>query len=128
MFPEDLYYAEDHEWAKIEEGGLVRMGITDYAQKQLGDIVYIELPEIGDTVLQSDPIGIIESVKAVADIFSPISGEVMEVNKVIIESPEIVNESPYEDGWMLVIKVKDKSEIGSLLDSKQYEELVEKSE
>jgi glycine cleavage system H protein len=126
MYPDELYYSEDHEWAKVEDGNLVRMGITHYAQEQLGDIVYVELPEVGGAVVQSDPLGTVESVKTVADIFSPVSGEVVQVNEKLIESPELVNESPYDEGWMVVIKMKDRSEITSLLKREEYEELINK--
>ena len=124
MYPDELYYAEDHEWAKVEDDDLARMGITYYAQEQLGDIVFVELPQVGDTVAQSDSLGMVESVKTVSDIFAPVSGEVVQVNEVLVESPEKVNESPYDEGWMVVIKMKDKSEIASLLKREQYEQII----
>ena len=125
MYPDELYYTKDHEWARVGDDDLVRMGITYYAQDQLGDIVYVELPELGDTVGQGGPLGTVESVKTVADIFAPVSGEVVEVNEALVESPELVNESPYDKGWMVTIKMQEEGERETLLKRDEYEELID---
>jgi len=123
---EDLYYTEKHEWAKIE-GDLVRIGITDYAQKQLRDIVYVELPEKGKEIKKMEAIGTIESVKAVSEVYSPISGEIIEVNTELENSPELINEDPYGEGWIALLKPTNlKDEIKDLLTAKDYAELVKK--
>ena len=122
----DLKYTEDHEWLSIE-GDIVTMGITDYAQDALGDIVYVELPEVGTIVEAGETIGNIESVKAVSEIFCPIAGEVIEINKDLDEEPELVNNSPYDEGWMVKVQVSpgelDRAE---LLSDDEYVELTEK--
>lgn len=117
--PQDLRYTEDHEWVEIEEG-VATVGITDYAQGELGDVVYAELPEIGDTAVQGKPFGLVEAVKTVADLFAPVSGEVVEVNHLLGKNPGLINESPYEEGWVIKIKLSDESELGALLDAKGY--------
>lgn len=121
--PENLKYTKDHEWARIEKG-IVTVGITDYAQGELGDIVYIELPEVGREVSAGESFGTIEAVKAVSDLFAPLSGEVVEINSKLDESPEIVNDDPYGEGWMIKIKISNPAEIDSLLSKTAYEELV----
>jgi glycine cleavage system H protein len=121
--PEDLKYTKDHEWARIDDD-IATIGITDFAQSELGDIVYIDLPEIGITTEQSQAFGTIEAVKAVSDIFSPLTGEVVEVNKKISDSPEIVNKDPYGEGWLIKIKFSKTSELNNLLNKSQYEELI----
>jgi len=108
--PAELKYTKDHEWAKIE-GDVVTIGITDYAQGELGDVVFVELPAAGDTVEKGNSFGTIEAVKAVADLFSPISGEVVEVNNLLEDAPETVNKDPYGDGWMVKIKLSDTTEL-----------------
>lgn len=118
--PSDLKYTKDHEWAK-KEGDIVTIGITDYAQGELGDVVFVELPEAGDQVSKDDTFGTIEAVKAVADLFSPVSGEVSEINESLADTPDIVNSDPYGEGWMVKIKISDASEWDSLMDSKEYE-------
>ncbi len=123
-FPDDLKYMKTHEWARIE-GDTATIGITDYAQHQLGDIVYVELPEIGRTLEKESSAGEIESVKAVGEILMPLSGEVVEINAIIIESPESINSSPYGDGWMMKIKVSNSSEINELLSVEDYKKIVE---
>ena len=117
--PEDLRYTKDHEWAKIE-GKRARMGITDHAQSELTDVVYVELPPIGKVVKQGEPIGTVESVKAVSEIFAPMSGRVVEVNKVLEDQPELVNKDPYGAGWMVVLDVDDPTQAKSLMDAAAY--------
>ena len=121
--PGDLKYTKDHEWAKIE-GDVATIGITDYAQSELGDIVYIELPEEGLKTSQSDSFGTIEAVKAVSDMFAPLSGEVVEVNTKLADNPEMINEDPYGKGWIIKIKLSDNNEVDGLLDKSAYEELI----
>lgn len=117
--PEELKYTEDHEWAKIE-GDTVTIGINDYAQDQLGEIVFVELPEAGDTFSKGDEFGSVESVKAVSEIYIPISGEIIEVNEDLEDAPELVNESCYDGGWLIKVKPNDVSELDKLLDKAAY--------
>jgi glycine cleavage system H protein len=119
---QDLRYTKEHEWVRVE-GDLAIVGITDYAARQLGDIVFVELPETGRSLAQSDAVGVIESVKAVSDLFAPISGEVVEANAELTTSPELVNSDPFGKGWMLRIRIADASQLGALLDQAAYEEL-----
>jgi glycine cleavage system H protein len=121
--PEDLKYTKDHEWAKID-GDVATIGITDYAQSELGDIVFIELPEIGLSTNQGESFGTIEAVKAVSDLFAPLSGEVVDVNSDLADNPEKINEDPYGKGWIIKIKLSAKDEVDSLLDKSAYEELI----
>ena len=121
MYPTDLKYTKDHEWVRIA-GSEARVGITDYAQKQLGDVVYLELPEVGRTVKKGEVFGTIESVKAVSELYSPVSGEVTQVNTSLTEKPESVNKDPH-DAWMIAVKVADPGEAADLLDSVKYAEL-----
>jgi len=123
-FPDDLKYMKTHEWVRIE-GDTATIGITDYAQHQLGDIVYVELPEIGITLEKEGIVGEIESVKAVGEILMPLSGEIVEINAIIIESPESINSSPYGNGWMMKIKVLNSNEINELLSVEDYKKIVE---
>jgi len=117
--PEHLRYSEEDEWARLE-GNRVTTGISDYAQQQLGDIVYVELPEVGRVLDAGEPFGVIESVKAVSDLYAPVAGEVVEVNEVLAEQPEAVNEDCYGDGWMIAIQVEDASALANLLDAAAY--------
>ena len=121
MYPSELKYTKDHEWVRFD-GSDARVGITDYAQKQLGDVVYLELPEVGRALKKGEVFGTIESVKAVSELFSPVSGEVTEVNSALVERPEGVNSSPHES-WMIAVKVGDPSDQGDLLDAGQYTQL-----
>ncbi len=121
MYPEDYKYTNEHEWVSVA-GGHGRIGVTDYAQKQLGDIVYLELPDVGKAFKKGDVIGTIESVKAVSEIFAPVSGEVIEVNKALAEHPEGVNHDPH-GSWMVAVKLSNPSETASLLTAAQYTEL-----
>jgi glycine cleavage system H protein len=122
--PEELFYTKEHEWTRIDDK-IATLGITDYAQDELGDIVYVELPEVGAEVDQGDSFGTIEAVKAVSDLYTPLSGEVVEINESLNDEPEKVNQDPYNEGWMIKIKLSDESEKEELLDSGQYEDLIE---
>jgi glycine cleavage system H protein len=122
--PAGLKYSKEHEWVAAEDS-VATIGITDFAQEQLGEIVYVELPAVGEKVSKDDPFGVVESVKAVSDIFAPISGTVVEVNEDLPDSPETVNEDPYGDGWLIKIKVSDTAELDDLMDNEEYEEMVE---
>jgi glycine cleavage system H protein len=122
-FPEDLKYTKQHEWVLIE-AGTATVGITDYAQDQLGDIVFVELPAVGDKVSKEDAFGVVESVKAVSDIYAPLSGKVIEVNDDLPDDPEMLNEDPYGDGWIIRIELTDPAEIEDLLTSVEYEQYV----
>jgi len=122
-FPENLKYTKDHEWIKVE-GDTAWVGITDFAQNELGDIVYIEVNTVGETLEQEETFGTIEAVKTVSDLFMPISGEVLEFNQDLEPNPEVVNQDPYGNGWIVKIKVADMSEIDGLLDMENYKELV----
>ncbi len=123
-FPEELKYTEEHEWVLVEED-IVTIGITDFAQEQLGDVVFVELPEAGDEVEAGKTFGVVESVKAVSDIYAPVSGEVVEVNDELPEEPETINSSPYDDGWLIKIKLSDPSELDELMDADAYQEFIE---
>jgi glycine cleavage system H protein len=120
--PKELRYSEEHEWVKVE-GDKVRIGITDFAQSELGDIVFVELPEVGDEVTANEPFGSVESVKTVSELYAPISGKVVEVNEDLNDNPEFVNESPYEKAWMIVVEPSDISEVDNLMTAEQYEEM-----
>ena len=122
-FPEDLKYTKDHEWVKLE-GDVAIVGITDFAQSELGDIVYVEVDTVGEEIEKEGIFGTIEAVKTVSDLFSPIAGEVLEFNEVIDEAPETVNSDPYDAGWIAKIKVADLSELETLLDVNAYKELI----
>ena len=122
MYPADLKYTKDHEWVKIS-GSDARVGITDYAQKQLGDVVYLELPEVGRRLNKGEVFGTIESVKAVSELYSPVSGEVAEVNTALKDKPEMTNKDPHAT-WMVVLKLTNPGEVGALLDATQYQALI----
>jgi glycine cleavage system H protein len=119
-YPSDLKYTKEHEWVR-EEDGKARMGITDYAQSELGDIVYVELPQIGREVKRSEAFITVESVKAASDVYAPVSGKVVEVNSELEDHPELVNQSPYEKGWMALIEMSDPTELDGLLSAEEYE-------
>lgn len=121
--PADLKYTRDHEWAK-KEGANIRVGITAFAQEQLGDVVFVELPKVGAKVSQRQAFGVVESVKAVSDLFAPVSGEVIEINGALTTAPETVNQDPYGRGWMIVVKPANASEWDQLLTPAQYEEFI----
>jgi len=127
--PEELYYTKEHEWARIEDEGVVVIGITDYAQKELHEIIYVELPSVGLVVKQMETIGTVESVKAVSEIYSPVSGEIMEVNEELIESPELLNQDPYGEGWIAKISPKNlKKDLENLMTAEQYMEYIKELE
>ena len=126
MVPDQLYYTKEHEWVRVE-GDKCRVGVTDYAQKSLHEIVYVDLPKIGARVDQMQSLGTVESVKAVADVFSPLSGEVLEVNNSLSDAPELVNKGPYEEGWITLIKPSDlKKELSGLMNAQAYREFLAK--
>jgi glycine cleavage system H protein len=125
--PAELRYSKEHEWVRVE-GGIAAVGITDHAQDQLGDLVYLDLPKVGTAVRQSEKLGEIESVKAVSDLVSPVSGEVAERNEEAIKSPELVNQDPYGRGWLVKVTLSDESEVDGLLTAEQYEELIAKEQ
>ena len=122
--PEDLLYSEEHEWIK-KEVDRVRIGITDFAQSELGDIVFVELPEVGDVIESDEPFGSVESVKTVSELYAPLSGKVVEVNEELEDNPEYVNESPYEEAWMVVVEPSDDSEFDDLLSAEQYKAVID---
>lgn len=127
IIPEDLLFTKDHEWARVEDE-VVTAGISDFAQQQLGDIVYLELPEEGEEVKQGEPMGVVESTKGANDIYAPVSGTIVEVNTALIDSPEIINDDSYDDGWLVRIEVSDKKELKNLLTPEEYKDFCEQEE
>jgi len=123
LVPKELLYTKDHEWVRLEDGK-ARVGITDHAQKSLGDIVYVELPAVGKTVKKGERAATVESVKAVGEVFAPLSGKVVEVNETVTQSPDLINKDPYGQGWLFVLEIGDNEEIETLLPPEAYEELV----
>ncbi|WP_026700598.1 glycine cleavage system protein GcvH [Salibacterium aidingense] len=121
--PQELRYSQEHEWVKVEDGK-VRIGITDFAQSELGDIVFAELPEVGDEVKTDEPFGSVESVKTVSELYAPVSGKVVEINENLEDSPEFVNESPYEKAWMIVVEPANMQEVENLMTADQYEDMI----
>jgi len=121
--PQELRYSKEHEWVKLEDG-TARIGITHFAQAELGDIVFVELPQVGDELKKDQPFGSVESVKTVSELYAPISGRVVEVNSELDDSPEFVNESPYEQAWMVVVEAIDESEVNELMTAEQYEKMI----
>lgn len=119
-FPDDLKYAASHEWVRVDEDGVATVGISDHAQDALGDIVFVELPEPGTNVNARDEVSVVESVKAASDIYSPVSGEIVAVNEDLLEAPETVNSSPYDNGWFYKIKISDEAELDELMDAEAY--------
>jgi glycine cleavage system H protein len=122
--PEALLYTKDHEWIQLHDDGSATVGITDYAQESLGDITFVEFPEIGESFASGDTFGVVESVKAASDLFMPIDAEVLEVNEDVDSEPELLNQDPYEKGWLLKIKLTDPSQLDSLLKAAAYSELI----
>ncbi len=118
--PDDLKYASTHEWIRVNENGVATVGISDHAQDALGDIVFVDLPEPGAIVNAKDEVAVVESVKAASDLYSPISGEIIEVNGVLVEAPETVNSGPYENGWFLKMTISDAAELDELMDAEAY--------
>ncbi|EFK07046.1 glycine cleavage system H protein [delta proteobacterium NaphS2] len=125
-FPEDLYYTEEHEWARVTDGN-VTIGISDYAQDQLGDVVFVEMPASGDQFKKGDAFGTVESVKAVSELYMPIDGEVIRVNQTLEDAPELLNQSPYADGWILEIKPGDASQLETILNRDAYLKMLKES-
>ena len=125
QIPGNLKFLDSHEWARQEDDGTITVGISDHAQELLGDIVFVELPEIGKNIEKKGDVAVVESVKAASDVYSPISGEVTEVNQVLSDNPEIINTSPYEEGWFFKIKPQDINELAELLDSEAYKKISE---
>jgi glycine cleavage system H protein len=125
-FPADLRYTKEHEWARVE-GGRVRVGITDFAQDALGDVVYVDLPEVGAQIQADQPFGEVESTKSVSDVYSPLAGTILERNPLIDDRPELVNEQPYADGWLVVIEPADPAAVDTLMDATAYEAFVQGS-
>lgn len=123
--PGDLKFKTSHEWVRVEQDGTVTVGISDHAQDPLGDIVFVELPDIGTQMNAEDEVAIVESVKAASDVYSPVSGEIIEVNELLLDNPETVNESPYSDGWFYKIQPDDLDEINELLSPEEYSEVCE---
>lgn len=122
--PKNLLYTEEHEWILVEDGkGTI--GITDHAQEALGDVVYVDLPAVGDKIVKGETFGTVESVKAASDIYAPVSGTVVEVNEALKENPELINKSPYEDAWMIVVELDDENELDELLSPEDYKNILE---
>jgi glycine cleavage system H protein len=124
MYPEENLYTKDHEWVNVQ-GDLATVGITEYAQRELGDVVYVDLPEVGDTFEASEPFGSVESVKAVSEVFCPLAGEVIEVNSKLEQTPELVNQSPHQKAWMIKLRVGNPDELDELLSAEEYEEYLQ---
>jgi glycine cleavage system H protein len=124
MYPKDYLYTKDHEWILIQDN-VGTIGITDYAQHELGDVVYADLPEVSDTFEANEPFGSVESVKAVSEVFCPVSGEVIEVNSRLVENPELINESPHQKAWMVKIRLTNPEEVKELLSAEEYEEYLQ---
>jgi glycine cleavage system H protein len=123
--PTHLQYTESHEWISVDDDGIATIGITDHAQEALGDLVYVELPEIDDEVSQGDPCAVVESVKAASDLYAPVSGTVIEINEELDADPAIINTDPYDDGWLLKFELNDSSELDGLKDAEAYAEMLE---
>jgi glycine cleavage system H protein len=126
-FPNDLKYTAEHEWVRVE-GKVATVGITDYAQDQLGDIVFVELPEEGEQVVAGDTFGVVESTKSVSDLYAPVSGRVVESNDPLLEGPEMLNEDPYGEAWMIKIEITDSKELSKLLSAEAYQNLLKEQE
>lgn len=124
MYPENNRYTKEHEWIDVQENGTARIGITDYAQKELGDIVYVELPTVGDEFEAGEAFGVVESVKAVSDLYMPISGKIKEVNKELENQPEMINASPHDDGWIITIEISEDEDLSNLMTAEEYDEFL----
>jgi glycine cleavage system H protein len=123
-YPEGLKYSKEHEWVLVEDKVAI-IGITEFAQHELGDVVYVELPEVGEKVVKDDPFAAVESVKAVSDVFAPVSGTVLEINDTLPENPETINDDPYGDGWMIKVEMTDKDDLKDLMSAEEYAEYIE---
>ncbi len=124
MYPEDLMYTENHEWIRVE-GDVATVGISDYAQNELGDIVFVELPEVDEDFGQGDAMGVVESVKAVSDIYMPVGGTIVEANEDVLDAPDLVNSDPYGEGWLVKVRFSDESEMDSLMNAEDYQATLE---
>ncbi len=122
--PADLKYSKSHEWVRVD-GDVATIGLADHAQSELGDITYLELPDVGDTVTAGEPLGVVESVKAASDIYAPVGGEVIERNENAVNAPELVNQSPFGDAWLIKVKVADAADLDALMDAVAYDEFLE---
>jgi glycine cleavage system H protein len=127
MYPTDYLYSRDHEWVQVEDDTCV-LGITDFAQQELGEVVFVELPEVGQVFNSGDEIGTIESVKAVAEVYTPVAGEVVEVNDAVVDDPELLNEDPHHEGWLIKVRFSSASDLKELMNAEQYEEFVKSGE
>jgi glycine cleavage system H protein len=126
---DELRYTREHEWARVDpKGKMVTIGVTDYAQEKMGDVVYVELPEEGDQIQANEPFGSVESVKAVSDLFAPVTGTVLEVNDALLDSPEVVNEDPYNEAWMIKVKIDHTDDVDSLMTAEEYRKFVAQQE
>lgn len=123
--PSDLKYSKSHEWVRLDDNGDAIVGITDHAQSLLGELVYVESPEVGQTVTVGDEAGVVESVKAASDVYSPVNGEILEVNEALADTPELVNESPYDGGWLFKVKLTDENDLKDLMDADGYADSVD---
>lgn len=123
--PDNLKYASSHEWVRLDDDGTATIGISDHAQDALGDIVFVELPEVGATVIAKEEVAVVESVKAASDIYSPVSGEVIAINEALLDAPETVNSVPYDDGWFFKVAISDEAELSDLMDAEAYSEHIE---
>ncbi len=124
--PKDYKFTKTHEWVKVD-GDIVTIGLSDFAQSELGDITYLELPAVGQSIKKADPLGVVESVKAASDVYSPVSGEVVEENESVVDTPELVNSSPYDDAWLVKIRLSDPSQLEELMDAGEYAKHVAES-
>lgn len=124
MYPENNRYTKEHEWIDVQDNGTARIGITDYAQKELGDIVYVELPTVGDEFEAGEAFGVVESVKAVSDLYMPIAGKIKEVNKELENQPELINASPHDDGWIITIELSEDEDLSNLMTADEYDEFL----
>jgi len=125
MSAEGMYFTKEHEWVQIDRDHIATVGITDFAQESLGDITYIQLPKEGESVKKDDPFGVVESVKAVSDLYSPVTGRVVEVNEPLLKAPELVNDDPYSDGWMIKVEIKGELDLEGLMSENEYKEYIE---
>jgi glycine cleavage system H protein len=126
--PKDLRFTKEHEWVGFDNDHIATIGITDFAQESLGDITFVQLPKEGEEIRKNDPFGVVESVKAVSDLYAPVNGRVVEVNQPLLNAPELLNEDPYEDGWMIKVEVKDTSDLDDLMSSDDYKGYVEEQQ
>jgi glycine cleavage system H protein len=123
--PKDLHYTKEHEWVQLDSDHIATVGITDFAQESLGDITFVQLPKEGEEIKKNDPFGVVESVKAVSDLYAPVTGRVVEVNQPLLSAPELLNEDPFHDGWMIKVEVKDESDIEDLMSADEYKDYIE---